>query len=596
MVAALRQLWLDNPVLTKELRVRMRGARAYWILTGYLVFLSFILFLQYTIWWNEAQRSGGGLSGGSKIGQQFFQTISIVQAFLVAFITPAITSGAITIEREQRTLEMLEMTRLSRVSIVTGKLFSAISFVALLLISSLPLTSICFFLGGVSPEEVIYRYLILLAGSFLAGGLGLAWSTVARSTATAVIFTYGSLLVPLFVVGVYALLSDNQRSHVDDQLIATCALSVYGLPTPGWDWSPLAGFYRAWDMRHFYALSLPVWVAPVLTYGLIGLLLAAISTARIEHYPERRGYLLRGFVIAIFVQQLFFYFGARFFPYTGSAPMGLAAAMTPYSLIGMLAFPVTLLLAAVPVFSTGELRPIEARSFTRFLLGGWLPRGWKKGKLSSGLPFLCLLTLVIFGMYCLSFAVVGQPGGALTGEVKVAGAPARTVQPPAPPNILVPFTPQPPLPGPTPNPEAGNLLHVALAVFAAVVGLSSLGMLYSVMARNRWTALMLSGATLLVILIVPILSKSAYVRDGGSPGIFINLFYLNPLIAVSQAADTDGSFWRGLPLLFGHTPVWQVTVAAYAMITLVSLVMAGPFVTRIAARPVLPYEDLASRV
>jgi ABC-type transport system involved in multi-copper enzyme maturation permease subunit len=595
MVASLRQLWLDNPVLTKELRVRMRGARAYWILTGYLLFLSFILFFQYTVWWNEAQRSGGGLSGGSKIGQQFFQAISIVQAFLVAFITPAITSGAITIEREQRTLEMLEMTRLSRVSIVAGKLFSAISFVALLLISSLPLTSICFFLGGVSPEEVIYRYLILLAGSFLAGALGLAWSTVARSTATAVIFTYGSLLVPLLVAAIYALLSDNRGPRVDDQLIAACAMSVYGFPVPGMDWSPLAGFFRAWDMRHFYALSLPVWVAPVLTYGLIGLLLAAISTARLEHYPERKGYLLRGFVLAIFVQQLFFYFGARFFPYTGSAPAGLAASMTPYSLVGMLAFPVTLLLAVVPVFSTGELRPIEARSFTSFLLGGWLPRGWKKGKLSSGLPFLCLLTVVIFGMYWLSFAVVGQPGGAVTGEVKVAGAPARTIPPPMPPSFPGnPFS-SPAPPQPPPNLEAGNLLHVVLAVFAAVVGLSSLGMLYSVMVRNRWTALMLGSATVLVILIVPILSKSAYVRDGGSPGIFINLFYLNPLIAVSQAADTTGSFWSGLPLLFGQTPIWQVTVAAYTLITLICFVMIGPFVTRIAARPVLPYEDLASR-
>src|SRR5947209_8467453 len=148
----------DNPVLTKELRVRMRGARAYWILTGYLAFLSFMLFFQYSSWWSTAQARGGGFSLSSKIGQQFFTMIFFTQLFLVAFITPAITSGAITIEKEQRTMEMLELTRLSRGSIVAGKLLSAISFVALLLVSSLPITSICFFLGGVSPEQVLLRY------------------------------------------------------------------------------------------------------------------------------------------------------------------------------------------------------------------------------------------------------------------------------------------------------------------------------------------------------------------------------------------------------------------------------------------------------
>src|SRR5438105_3658601 len=142
-MTALTRIFNDNPVLVKELRVRMRGARAYWILTGYLLFLSFILFIRYTFWWNEAQ-ARGGMSAGSKIGQEFFTTIAMVQAFLVAFITPAVTSGAITIEREQRTMEMLEMTRLARGSIVAGKLVSAVSFIALLLISSLPLTSICF--------------------------------------------------------------------------------------------------------------------------------------------------------------------------------------------------------------------------------------------------------------------------------------------------------------------------------------------------------------------------------------------------------------------------------------------------------------------
>src|SRR5262249_6050466 len=221
-MSVLARFWSENPVLTKELRVRMRGTRAYWILTGYLAFLSFILFVQYTSWWNTAQSAGGGFSSGSKIGQQFFTWIFFTQLFLVAFITPAITSGAITIEKEQRTMEMLEMTRLPRSSIITGKLFSAVSFVALLLISSLPLTSICFFLGGVSPEEVALRYALLLAISFVAATLGIVWSTIARTTAAAVVFTYASLLAPLAVailVGVIASSSSGSGNAYNAQVV-----------------------------------------------------------------------------------------------------------------------------------------------------------------------------------------------------------------------------------------------------------------------------------------------------------------------------------------------------------------------------------------
>src|ERR1043165_4794309 len=205
-MSVLTRMLPDNPVLTKELSVRMRGSRAYWILTGYLAFLSFILFMQYSMWWNQTQSSGGGVSAGAKIGQQFFFWIVGTQMFLVAFITPAVTSGAITIEKEQRTMEMLEMTRLSRGSIVAGKLLSAVGFIALLLVSSLPLTSICFFLGGVSPEQVAYWYFMLLGLSFVTATVGLVMSTIARTTAAAVVFTYGLLLLPWLIAVVVSLL------------------------------------------------------------------------------------------------------------------------------------------------------------------------------------------------------------------------------------------------------------------------------------------------------------------------------------------------------------------------------------------------------
>ena len=138
-MSLLAKLFPENPVLTKELRVRMRGARAYWILLGYLVFLAVVLLFTYSTFTSEVLASGAGGSNSGQVGVNLYRYLLVCQIFLVLFITPAITSGSITIEKEQQTLDLLTMTRLSRWSVVTGKMLSAIAFTALLLVSSLPL-------------------------------------------------------------------------------------------------------------------------------------------------------------------------------------------------------------------------------------------------------------------------------------------------------------------------------------------------------------------------------------------------------------------------------------------------------------------------
>lgn len=603
-ISAITELWRDNPVLTKEMRVRMRGARAYWILTGYLAFLSFVLFFMYTVWWNEVQARQGGASAGSKIGQEFFYWIALVQAFLVAFITPAITSGAITIEKEQRTLEMLEMTRLSRVSIIAGKLFAAISFVGLLLISSLPITSICFFLGGVSPEQVAMSYSLMFAGSFVAGALGLVWSTIARTTAASVILTYSTLLVipVLFLVLFGTLMGGRNGQPWAEYLSATSAMGLYGAKLPWVDMmsTPVSGFYTAWDQTHFFGLVLPVWVLPVLTFGLIGLMLASIATVRLETFAERKGWVLRGFVVAIFLQQMFFYFGARFFVFTRSAPPGLASSLSPYPLLSMLTYPVLLLLLCVPVYSTGEVSRAESRGLMRYVFSGWNPAQLRRNKLNSGLPFLCLLAAVVIGMYALSFVFIGQPRAIMSGDPDIAGVAKVTPLMSKPLTINGPNGVQvvrPGIPIQTP-PPVGRLPQFVLSLGATLIGMCGLGLLFSVATRNRWVALILSYATLFIIFIVPVLLRASYMSDPDHvpPGIFINLFYLNPMIGLAEMTDTPTNFWNQLPLLLGQTPMWQVTTISWLLIAGFSYLLAIPFATRNAARPVLPGEERIAQV
>ncbi|HEX5015370.1 MAG TPA: ABC transporter permease subunit [Candidatus Limnocylindrales bacterium] len=192
----------------KELRGRMRGRRAFVILTIYLLFLAAFAWAWQLI--AERAYAGSGLSGGSAvfasalIGQEIFGALLIVETLLVVFLAPAMTAGAISLEREKQTLDMLATTPISSLAIVVGKLMSALTYVFMLIIASIPLTAIVFVFGGVAPDEVIRGYLVLFVTAIGLGSLGLFISALMQRTQAATVVTFFGVLAltmgTLFVV------------------------------------------------------------------------------------------------------------------------------------------------------------------------------------------------------------------------------------------------------------------------------------------------------------------------------------------------------------------------------------------------------------
>jgi ABC-type transport system involved in multi-copper enzyme maturation permease subunit len=195
----------------KELRGRMRGRRAFVILTLYLLFLAGFAWA----WELIAERvygNGGSLNGGSAafasslIGQEIFGALLLVETLLVVFLAPAFTAGAISLEREKQTLDMLQATPISALAIVIGKLMSALTYVFILIVASIPLTAMVFVFGGVGPDEVLRGYIVLFASAIGLGALGLFISAVMQRTQAATVVTFfgvigltmGSLFIVLF--------------------------------------------------------------------------------------------------------------------------------------------------------------------------------------------------------------------------------------------------------------------------------------------------------------------------------------------------------------------------------------------------------------
>ncbi|MGQ9541227.1 MAG: ABC transporter permease [Armatimonadota bacterium] len=186
---------LQNPVFRQSSRQRMRGVRTYGCLLAYLLTLSLVLVVTYEQFVGYSQqRTATGLA------QMLFETLTLTQWFLVAFIAPALTTGAISMEREQRTMDLLIITPLSRFAIVWGKFASAMAFVMVLILCGMPLVAALFLLGGVDLTTMLMRYLGMLVTGAVGSALGLAMSTICTTTTLANLITYG-LLGTLYFVG-----------------------------------------------------------------------------------------------------------------------------------------------------------------------------------------------------------------------------------------------------------------------------------------------------------------------------------------------------------------------------------------------------------
>jgi ABC-type transport system involved in multi-copper enzyme maturation permease subunit len=199
----------------KELRGRMRGRRAFAVLTIYLLLLGLFSFAIYVYLKQQASQvvtstvvdgiprdfpgipfpgtgqtlaNGTALSAG--IGHGIFGGLLFLETLLVLVLAPAFTTGAVSLEREKQTLDMLVTTPLSTLGMLVGKLFSALSYVFLLIIASIPLASLVFVFGGVGPEDLVRAYGFLFALAFGMGAIGLFISALVRRTQTATVMTF----------------------------------------------------------------------------------------------------------------------------------------------------------------------------------------------------------------------------------------------------------------------------------------------------------------------------------------------------------------------------------------------------------------------
>jgi len=186
-------------IFVKELRGRMRGRRAFIILTIHILLLAGFAWMFEKMNEESVMRMGtyGGQAtfGSAIVGRGVFSGLMFLQTLMIAVLAPAATAGAISSEREHQTLELLTVTPISSIAIVVGKLFSALAWVFVLVLASIPVTALVFVFGGVAPDDVVRGYAVLLATVIGLGSIGIFFSALTRRTGASTGLTFVATLV-----------------------------------------------------------------------------------------------------------------------------------------------------------------------------------------------------------------------------------------------------------------------------------------------------------------------------------------------------------------------------------------------------------------
>jgi ABC-type transport system involved in multi-copper enzyme maturation permease subunit len=181
-----------NPVLSRELRERVRNGRSFAVLTVFLLLLTGLVWLVFTIQRSDADDGFGGvdLAKLSGTGRVLYDSTVIGLLVLLVLFLPAIASGAIAGERERQTLVPLQVTLLRPRSILWGKVTSSIAFVALLLVAALPLFAVSFQLGGLTLLDAMRGVIALLLAAAVITTIAVSCSALVRRVQGATVLAY----------------------------------------------------------------------------------------------------------------------------------------------------------------------------------------------------------------------------------------------------------------------------------------------------------------------------------------------------------------------------------------------------------------------
>lgn len=180
-----------NPVYGKEIKLRVRSVKFALTILFFNLVLIAIALLGFEMYFDVNMNTRIDYSGAVQV----YFIIICLETLMAACLIPVFTAGSIAGEREKQTLEILLTTTLKLIQIVVGKLMSSISMILLLVLSSLPVISIVFTIGGISKTDLIQFIAVITIISFYIGSIGMCASSLLKRAVPATVLSFAILML-----------------------------------------------------------------------------------------------------------------------------------------------------------------------------------------------------------------------------------------------------------------------------------------------------------------------------------------------------------------------------------------------------------------
>lgn len=170
-----------NPILKKDILVNSRNRKMITAITLINCLFAVITFMLYVT------------SGGSMFQTYYsniaamFPVLASCEIGIICLVMPILTSTSVSGERERQTLEIMLTTPIKPMSIVYGKLVSAMVTTLMYVIATLPFMAASFVVGGLSWTELLKYLGMVIFLDIYIGSIGVFFSCVKRTSVSAAV-------------------------------------------------------------------------------------------------------------------------------------------------------------------------------------------------------------------------------------------------------------------------------------------------------------------------------------------------------------------------------------------------------------------------
>ena len=189
---SLLKVW-DLPLLAKEF-IEQAARRRTYALRVIVAFVGLLFFLALYV--ENSSGAGPGLTLG--VGGAIYSDWLAFQVFGLMVLVPLMLCGTVAYERERGSLALLMLTALGPWHIVVQKYLSRLIPLLSLLLVLMPMSAVCYQMGGLPGEELLDGCLVVLYLLIQLSAVSICCSVLCKTTVRAVMANY--LMLALFVL------------------------------------------------------------------------------------------------------------------------------------------------------------------------------------------------------------------------------------------------------------------------------------------------------------------------------------------------------------------------------------------------------------